>query len=176
MFFDIKIPKTIDSQTVFQLRDRQIQRQVQAQRLNPIVEDVDFFNDLANPTIQRPDFSDLQQVGTPIRQRQRLTFDTQQTTIHPESFLKEIWVAELVGLDPKFGFNRTFLKKRKIEQVLRFEVFEGKFYEFSNLSMRGFFTIKNEKIKPMTKKQIRDFYLNPKQPEKINKFKFIFKD
>jgi len=147
MYFDIKIPKNQQSSRVDLLSD--------------------LFAPVGSFQLRNSDeinYSDLRPVGSPI---------------HPESFVKTIWVADICGLDPKYGFKRTFLKRKIIDtditQIVRFEVLESKYYEFRNVETRGFFLVKNEKIKPMTKHSIKNVFSSLKEEKKetINKLVFI---
>ena len=111
------------------------------------------------------------------------------TLNHQPSGGKE-WVAEIVGIDSKFGFKREFLNPteknwsssgRTGETVYQIE--ENKIYEYNEpWKGRGFFTVRNGEIVWLEKEEVAKMFTetkteepkeNPEVTELVNKLREI---
>ncbi|MCM0627359.1 hypothetical protein M5J14_22950 [Lysinibacillus sp. OL1_EC] len=91
----------------------------------------------------------------------KLTASTTTIQLAEGSRKHKTWVAEIVGLDAKYGFNRQFINGQEDENIrgLFFTLEEGKVYDV-NCAQRGreYATIRKGKVVELSQNEVKALF------------------
>lgn len=102
---------------------------------------------------------------------------------------EKLWVANINGIDPKFGFAREFVNREEDDfleniKIVFFYIKAGKIYQYTNVYVdkgvyaSGYFAVneQGDKIISLTKDQVRKFLSMPVKDWKIEDIKYAKDD